>query len=150
MTEYSGNVTAPQTKPLALVTGASSGIGLELARQFAQHGFDVVVNAEDAGLEAAAVQLRAAGAEVHSVQADLRKPEGVDLLWNRVLGLGRPLQAAALNAGVGEGGAFVDTDWVADLEIMELNVISTARLMKLVLEDMTSRDVGRLLVTSSR
>ena len=144
-----GNVTEPQIKPLAMVTGASSGIGLELARQFAEHGFDVVVNAEDAALEAAAVQLRAAGTEVHAVQADLRKPEGVDLLWNRVQGLGRPLQAAALNAGVGEGGRFVDTDWADDLEIMELNVVSTVRLMKLVLTDMTAREEGRLLVTSS-
>jgi uncharacterized protein len=136
-------------KPLALVTGASSGIGLELARQFAEHGYDLVVNAEDAGLAEAAVELRAAGAETHPVQADLRRPEGVEQVWNRVLGLGRPLQAAALNAGVGEGGAFVDTDWAADLEIMELNVVSTVRLMKLVLQDMTARNEGRLLVTSS-
>jgi short-subunit dehydrogenase len=136
-------------KPLALVTGASSGIGLELARQFAQHGYDLVVNAEDPGLEAAAVQLRAAGAEVHAVQADLRSTEGIDLLWTRVAGLGRPLQAAALNAGVGVGGAFVDTDWAAHLEVIELNVVSTARLMKLVLDDMTGRGEGRLLVTSS-
>ena len=149
MTEYSGNVTAPQTKPLALVTGASSGIGLELARQFAQHGFDVVVNAEDAAIETAAVALRTAGAEVHAVQADLRTSEGVDLLWTRVQSVGRPLQAAAINAGVGEGGAFVDTEWAADLEIMELNVVSTARLIKLVLQDMTARDEGRVLVTSS-
>jgi NAD(P)-dependent dehydrogenase (short-subunit alcohol dehydrogenase family) len=58
--------------PLALVTGASSGIGLELARQFAQHGFDLVVNAEDAGIEKAAMLLRAEGAVVHPVRAPPR------------------------------------------------------------------------------
>ena len=137
------------TKPLALVTGASSGIGYELAKQFAQHGYDVVVNAEDAGLEKAAMLLRAEGAEVIPVQADLRTPEGIETLWTGVTGLGRPLQAAALNAGVGRGGAFVDTDWADDLEIMQLNVVSTTALMKLVLTQMTGRNEGRLLVTSS-
>ena len=137
------------TKPLALVTGASSGIGYELAKQFAQHGYDVVVNAEDAGLEKAAMLVRAEGADVVPVQADLRTPDGIQQLWTRVQALGRPLDAAALNAGVGEGGAFVDTDWADDLEIMQLNVVSTTALMKLVLTQMTQRNEGRLLVTSS-
>ena len=64
-------------RSLALVTGASSGIGFELARQFADHGFDLIVNAEDAGLSAAAQQLRGSGARVQEVQADLRSPDGV-------------------------------------------------------------------------
>jgi uncharacterized protein len=137
------------TKPLALVTGASSGIGLELAKQFAQHGYDLVVNAEDAELDGAAVQLRAEGADVIAVRADLTVPEGVAQLWTRVLAMDRPLDAAALNAGVGVGGAFVDTDWARDLEIIQLNVVSTAALMKLVLVQMTGRNAGRLLITSS-
>jgi short-subunit dehydrogenase len=137
------------TKPLALVTGASSGIGLELAKQFARHGYDLVVNAEDAGLEKAAMLVRAEGADVVAVQADLRTPEGVSQLWTRVQALDRPLDAAALNAGVGSSGAFVDTDWADDLEIMQLNAVSTAALLKLCLVEMTGRDAGRILVTSS-
>jgi short-subunit dehydrogenase len=136
-------------KPLALVTGASSGIGFELARQFAQHGFDLVVNAEDAELDAAAVQLRADGAEVHAVRADLRTADGVEQVWNRVAGLGRPLDAAALNAGVGQGGPFVDTDLADEQAIIDLNVTSTVHLAKLVLRDMVARDQGRVLFTSS-
>jgi uncharacterized protein len=137
------------TKPLALVTGASSGIGFELAKQFAQHGFDLVVNAEDAELDTAAVQLRAEGAEVHAVRADLRTADGVQQVWTRVAGLGRPLQAAALNAGVGQGGPFVDTDLADEQAIIDLNVTSTVHLAKLVLRDMVARDEGRVLFTSS-
>ena len=143
------NITEPQTKPLALVTGASSGIGFELAKQFAEHGYDVVVNAEDAGIEKAAMLVRASGAEVVPVQADLRTEQGVAQLWEAVQALGRPLEAAALNAGVGVGGAFVDTDWARDLEIMQLNVVGTAALLKLALVEMTGRNSGRILVTSS-
>jgi short-subunit dehydrogenase len=137
------------TKPLALVTGASSGIGLELARQFVQHGFDLVVNAEDAGIATAAATLRSEGAEVVAVQADLRTPDGIEQLWTRVQALGRPLDAAALNAGVGRGGAFIDTDWADELEILQLNVVATTALLKLVLVEMTGRNEGRVLVTSS-
>ncbi|GAA4755288.1 SDR family NAD(P)-dependent oxidoreductase [Modestobacter marinus] len=137
------------TKPLALVTGASSGIGFELARQFARNGFDLVIDAEDPTITTAAAKLRGEGAEVTAVQADLRTPDGIEQLWTRVQALGRPLDAAALNAGVGRGGAFVDTDWADDLEVMQLNVVSTAALLKLVLVQMTGRNQGRVLVTSS-
>lgn len=137
------------TKPLALVTGASSGIGLELAKQFARGGFDVVVTAEDEGLDRAAGLVRAEGAQVVAVRADLRHEQGIQQLWTEVQGLGRPLEAAALNAGVGVGGAFVDTDWGRDLEVIELNVVGTTALMKLCLVEMTGRNSGRLLVTSS-
>ncbi len=136
-------------KPLALVTGASSGIGYELARQFIDNGFDVVVNAEDTRLAPAAQQLRAGGATVHEVQADLRTPEGVRAVWAAVGATGRPLAAAALNAGVGQGGAFVDTDVAAEQEIIDVNVTSTVHLAKLVLRDMTARGEGKVLFTSS-
>src|SRR5215207_2169195 len=138
-----------ETKPLALVTGASSGIGLELAKQFANHGFDLVVNAEDAGIDEGAMLIRAEGAEVTPVQADLRTSDGVAQLWSRVQAMSRPLDAAALNAGVGESGAFVDTDWADDLAIMQLNAVSTAALLKLCLVEMTGRNSGRILITSS-
>jgi len=134
---------------LALVTGASSGIGLELARQFATHDFDVVVTAEDAELTTAAIELRDTGATVHEVRTDLRTSDGVEHLWREVSALGRPLDAAALNAGVGRGGAFLDIELADELEIIDLNITSTVHLAKLVLRDMTARGGGRLLITSS-
>jgi uncharacterized protein len=136
-------------RPLALVTGASSGIGLELAKQFVQNGFDLVVNAEDGGLASAAQELRGTGASVQEVQADLRTPAGVDAVWASVGAAGRPLAAAALNAGVGQGGPFVDNDIADEQEIIDTNVSSTVRLAKLVLRDMNARGEGRVLFTSS-
>jgi short-subunit dehydrogenase len=140
-------------KPLALVTGASSGIGLELARQFGQNGFDLVIAAEDAGLSAAAADLRSTGADVQTVQVDLRTPDGVRQLYAAATADGRSLDAVALNAGVGQGGAFIDTALADDQEIIDLNITSTVHLAKLVLTDMAARDEGRgegkVLVTSS-
>jgi len=137
------------TKPLALVTGASSGIGLHLARQFAQHGFDLFLCAEDDGLEAASAGLRAAGAEVRVLRTDLRAEAAVDALYAAVSASGRPLDAAALNAGVGHGGPFVTADLSESLDIIRLNVLGTVQLAKLVLTDMTARNSGRVLFTSS-
>jgi uncharacterized protein len=138
------------TNQLALVTGASSGIGLELARQFAQHGFDLVVAAEDQGIESAAVVLRSAGphpVQVEAVQVDLADVDGVPRLYS-ALG-DRPVDVAALNAGVGVGGAFVDNDLGAELKLIDLNVKSTVHLAKLLLRDQVGRGSGRLLITSS-
>jgi short-subunit dehydrogenase len=136
-------------RPLALVTGASSGIGLELARQFAGAGFDLVVTAEDAELTVAAEQLRATGTTVQEVGADLRTADGVAAVYAAVQATGRPLAAAALNAGVGQGGPFVENELDEELEIIDLNVTSTVRLAKLVLRDMVARNEGRVLFTSS-
>jgi uncharacterized protein len=137
------------TKPLALVTGASSGIGFELAKQFAENGFDLVVNAEDSGLDNAAQQLQATGAEVLAVKADLGTYDGVEELYAAIESSGRPVSAAALNAGVGVGGAFIDIDLDDELKLIDLNVTSTVHLAKRLLKDMVARGDGKVLITSS-
>jgi short-subunit dehydrogenase len=142
-------MSIPSSRPLALVTGASTGIGLELAKQFATNGFDLVVTAHSDALDEAVSELRSLGGDVESVRVDLAKPEGVEQLWGRVQELGRPLAAAALNAGRGAGGAFTDIDLEDDLEIVDLNVRSTVHLAKYVVRDMAARDEGRILFTSS-
>ena len=133
---------------LALVTGASSGIGRELAKQFARNGFDLIVAAEDE-LDGAVAELQSLGASVDGVRVDLAAPEGVEELWRRVEATGRPLDAAALNAGVGGGGAFVDIDLDKQLNIVDLNCRSTVHLAHFVLRDMVARNSGRVLFTSS-
>jgi short-subunit dehydrogenase len=143
-------MTPTSTRPLALVTGASSGIGRELATQFAENGFDLIVTAEDSDIVAAALELEGSGASVEAVQVDLASPEGVEELYRRVTETGRPLDAAALNAGIGAGGAFAtDTDLADELRIVDLNCRSTVHLAKYVVRDMVARGEGRILFTSS-
>jgi uncharacterized protein len=134
---------------LAVVTGASSGIGFELARQFAEHGFDLIVVAEEEGIAGAADELRDLRVEVEPVQADLTHAADVDRLWERVRARGRPLAAIAINAGVGVGGPFVDNNLEEELRLIDLNIVSVVRLAKYAVRDMVSRGSGRILFTSS-
>ena len=134
---------------LAVVTGASSGIGLELARQFAEHGFDLVVAAEDERIERAASDLRTPDTEVVGVRADLATAEGVEELALRVHATGRPVEALAVNAGVGVSGRFVESDLQAHLALIGLNVTGAVHLTGLILPAMVARGRGRVLFTSS-
>jgi short-subunit dehydrogenase len=133
----------------AVITGASSGIGLELARQFARHDFDLLITAEDAELAVAEAELTATGARVRAVRADLRHRSGVEELYAAVRDAGRPVDALALNAGVGQGGPFLEQSLDDILSIVQLDVTSTVHLARLVLPDMVARGSGRVLVTSS-
>jgi len=139
------------TNPFAVVTGASSGIGFELARQFAEHGYDLLVTAEEDGIEDAATALRRDGQnQVTAVRADLATFEGVEALYAAVLETGRPVDAIALNAGRGIGGDFTRQTTLADeLNVIDVNVTSTVHLAKRVLPDMVARDEGKVLFTSS-
>jgi uncharacterized protein len=145
-------MSAPTTgRPLAVVTGASSGIGYELAKQFAEHGYDLLIAAEDAGIEEAAKDLRRDGQnQVRAVRVDLATYEGVEQLYAAIRETGRPLAAIAINAGRGLGGDFTrETDLAEELNIIDVNVTSTVHLAKRVLPDLVARDEGRVLFTSS-
>jgi short-subunit dehydrogenase len=143
-------MATPSTKPLAVVTGASSGIGYELAKQFATHGFDLLVVAEDPGIHEAARAFEGLGAQVTPVQADLIDYDAVERLWAQIAQAGRPVDAIALNAGVGVGGDFTrDTDLKAELDMIALNVNSSVHLAKRVLPMMVERNEGRMLFTAS-
>ncbi len=137
------------TRPLAVVTGASSGIGHELAKQFAQNGFDLVVASTGPSINEAAQAFERLGANVQTVQADLATYDGVETLYNQIKATGRPVDAIAINAGVGVGGPFTDTDLQEELNLIELNVASTVHLAKRVVKDMVDRGSGKVLFTSS-
>jgi len=141
----------PSTRPFAVVTGGSSGIGLALAKQFALNGFDLLLAAEPEKLEQAALDVRGlgTGATVETLAVDLAAPEGTDQLYDKIGASGRPLAAIAINAGVGVGGPFRDTDLEAELNLINLNVVSTVRLAKRVVRAMAARGEGRILFTAS-
>ncbi len=135
-------------RPLAVVTGGSNGIGLELARQFADNGYDLLIAAEnEAHLHEAAAQLGTNGASVDVYAGDLGTEQAVEGLYRAIAG--RPVDALCVNAGIGLGGPFVDTDIAIELQMIDLNIRGAVQLTKLVLKDMVARDSGKLLFTSS-
>ena len=101
-------------RPLAFVTGASSGIGLELALEFARNGYDVAISGSSAQIFEAATNIEALGVSAYPHRADAASAEGVESFWQFISELGRPVDAAALSVGIGLGGAFIDTALEAD------------------------------------
>jgi uncharacterized protein len=139
--------TSPTQRPLAVVTGASSGIGLELAAQLVDRGFAVLGCAEDEGLSAALAPLADAGATIETCRADLATYDGVESLVAAVAS--RPVAALVLNAGTGVGGRFVDTALADHLRLVQLDVVSVVHLTSRLLPAMVARGEGRLLFTAS-
>jgi short-subunit dehydrogenase len=137
------------SRQFAVVTGASSGIGRELAKQFARNGFDLLITAEDQEIDAAARELQALGSQVKSVRTDLSTEDGVEKLYAEIVSTGRNLDAVAINAGIGVGGDFRETDLRAELQLVDLNCRSTVHFAKRVIPGMTQRGSGRILFTSS-
>ena len=137
------------TRPLALVTGASSGIGLALAHELAGRGDDLCICSSGDRLTEAAEQLRSTGADVLDVTTDLSTAEGVENLWKEVSSTGRHLDIACINAGIGVGGLFAETDLQEELKSVNLNCTGTVHLAKHVVQHMTARNSGRILFTAS-
>ncbi len=133
-------------RPLALVTGASVGIGYELAKLAAQDGYDLLI-AADQPLEQAASDLRALGAQVETVEADLATIEGVDRLYEAAQG--RPVEVLCANAGHGLGHAFLDQDFQDARHVVDTNVTGTIYLIHKVGRDMRARNAGKILITGS-
>lgn len=136
---------ATAARPLAVVTGASSGIGLELARIAAEQ-FDLVVVSDGPDIEQAAASIRTPGHPVMAVQADLATTEGVDKLYEAV---GRPVDALFANAGRGLGRAFLEQDWSEIRRVIDTNVTGTVYLVQKFARDMKQRGKGKILFTGS-
>jgi short-subunit dehydrogenase len=132
---------------LALVTGASSGIGFELARCCAADGLNLLIVADEPAIEAAARTLQSEGASVESVQADLATRAGVDRL-HAALG-GRPVELLLANAGQGLGKGFLDQDFTAIQRVVDTNITGTLDLIHRIGRDMRARGRGRILITGS-
>jgi uncharacterized protein len=131
----------------ALVTGASSGIGFELARCCITEGFDVVAVADDPLIHTAANELQSAEASVIGVEADLSTPEGVARAIDACQG--RPVDALLANAGLGLGGSFLDQSFARIKHVIDTNITGTVDLVQRVAREMRERGRGRILITGS-
>ncbi|WP_172123335.1 MULTISPECIES: SDR family NAD(P)-dependent oxidoreductase [unclassified Devosia] len=134
---------------LAVVTGASSGIGFELAKHCAEQGYNLVIAADGSDIDDAAETLRQFGGSVEGVQADLSTYEGVDELYAAVAALGRPVDVLMANAGRGLGKAFLDQDFADIQQVIDVNVIGTTYLLHKFVRDMRDRNAGKVLITGS-
>ncbi|MFL6274139.1 MAG: SDR family NAD(P)-dependent oxidoreductase [Blastocatellia bacterium] len=134
-------------RQLAVVTGASSGIGYELARCCAENGFDLVIAADQPEIQQAAQTLGALGVNVEAVEADLATLEGNDKLYAAIQG--RPVNALLANAGHGLGRAFLEQDFDEVRHVIDTNITGTIYLIQKVGRDMQARGQGRILITGS-
>lgn len=135
----------------ALITGASSGIGYELAKRFARDHTDLVLVARDeARLGQIAGELQAAsGVSVKVIRADLSRPAAPAEIYIETQRLHIPVDYLVNNAGFGLGGAFVETNLDSELDMMQVNVVSLVHLTKLYLQDMHHRGTGGILNVAS-
>ena len=144
-----GDKGSTERKPLAVITGVTGGIGYELAKQFAEHGFDLLITGRSDSIFTAAESLGKLGAQVELLQADLTQCDEVEKLYEWIKSHG-PVEALVLNAGVGVGGDFVrDTTLQENLDLISLNVTSVVHLAKRVGEDMVLAKRGKILITAS-
>lgn len=132
---------------LAVVTGASTGIGFELAKCAAEDGYDLIIAADEPEIETAAVQLRGLTRNVKAVQADLATLEGVDKLYAAIEG--RAVNVLFANAGRGLGHGFLDQDFDEALRVVNTNITGTIYLIQKLGREMRARDEGKILITGS-
>jgi uncharacterized protein len=137
----------PASRQFAIVTGASTGIGLELAKCCAREGYDLLIAADEPEIDDAAVEIRKLGTNVDAVEADLSTTEGVDRLY--AAANGRRVDALIANAGRGLGRAFLDQDFTRARLVIDTNVTGTVYLVHKVGNDMRARNAGKILITGS-
>jgi uncharacterized protein len=141
-------MTADEGRKFAVITGGSRGIGYEFAKVCAEKNFEVLIVA-DHGAGEAADRLRANGAAITPVQADLSTFDGNEGVAATILQRSQPVDVLALNAGKGAAGPFLETELERDLALIQLNIGSVIHLAKRLLPAMVTRGEGRVLITSS-
>ncbi len=134
------------SRPFAIVTGASSGIGLDLAREAAKRGYDLLI-AADRSLDEPAAELRAHGGTVVAVEADLATRQGVEALYSHVAN--RQVDALLANAGHGLGKGFLDQEFAEVQHVINTNITGTLDLIQKIARQMRRQKGGKILITGS-
>lgn len=139
------------SKKTALITGASNGIGFELAKVFAKNGYDIIAVARnEEKLHKACETLRQSGGDVHPFSVDLSQYDEIEAFKAAIDKAGLAVDALVINAGQGLGGRFIgDTDLAKELQLIRLNVDACVHMAKRFLPDMIARGSGHVLMTSS-
>jgi short-subunit dehydrogenase len=143
-------MNSSSNRPVALVTGASSGIGTALARELARHGHDLVLSARSrAPMEALAVELRGLGAAASVIAADLATPGGAAALTAELAAAGSEIDVLVANAGLGAIGRFDRIDPVRHAEIMQVNIVALTELTQALVPGMLARRRGKIVLVAS-
>ncbi|HEY1796392.1 MAG TPA: SDR family oxidoreductase [Stellaceae bacterium] len=138
------------SRPLALVTGASSGIGIEIARELAQSGHDLVLSARRVErMETLAAELRARGATVTVIGADLSRPRAATALVGELAARGFAIDVLINNAGLGAQGGFDRQNETRVSEMLQVNIVALTELTRLLLPAMVARGRGRIMLVAS-
>lgn len=137
------------TKPIALVTGGSAGIGLEIARLLANDGHDLVITGSSSRVNDAAEELRKTGVEVTPIQSDLSTEEGVAAVLEAITDTGRVPDVLVFNAGIAIGGAFVDIPLERHMQLIALNVLAPVRMAHALIPQLINKGGGKVLLVSS-
>src|SRR5579859_4147487 len=141
---YFASMTETKSPPTAFITGASSGIGLELARLFAQHGFNLALLARNrAQLHEIASQM--GGVSVHVIAKDLSHPRAPQEVFDELQEKSIPVDVMVNNAGFGQHGKFAAIPLETELEMIQLNVTALTALTNLLLPAMLARHSGKIL-----
>ena len=136
-------------RQFAVVTGASSGIGYELAKCCARNNFDLLIVADEPQIMAAQVEIQRLGGEVRAIQADLATAEGLERLWQAIASSNRPVDALLANAGIGLGKGFLEQDFKDVLKVVNTNITGTLYLVQKVGQQMRASGAGRILIVGS-
>ena len=127
----------------SLVTGASSGIGKELARVAAERGSDLLIVSDTDEIYSAATELGRTDRQVVPVQADLSTKQGIDALYDKARDIGRPIDALFANAGRGLGQAFLDQNPADIQRVIDTNVSGTVYLLHRFVNDMRRQETAK-------
>lgn len=136
-------------RPFTMITGASSGLGLELAKLFAQDGYDIAISGSSERIFEAAETIKGYGVEAYPLQADASTYEGVEEFWEFVKSKDKKLDSAVLNVGVSIGGSFLENDLQEELKLIDINISGTVHMAKRVVQDMVPNKEGDILIVSS-
>lgn len=138
-------------KKTALITGASSGIGLELAKIHASKGGDLVLVAREKNkLEELKLELeKEYGISVYNIEKDLSQVDSAQAVYDEIKARNMQIDFLINNAGIGDYGFFYETAWQKEAQMMNLNMITLTQFCKLFLPDMIKRGSGKIMNLAS-